>query len=89
MGRSRRPRPRRLAAKLTQLRVALDLTQEQMHARLRAGDAPVYAVGHISEFEHDLREPPLPVLLAYAKLAGISTDVLIDDELDLPSKLPV
>ena len=33
-------------------------------------------------------EPPLPVLLAYAKLAGVSTDVLIDDELDLPAKLP-
>ena len=34
------------------------------------------------------REPLLPVLLAYARLAGVSTDVLIDDELDLPAKLP-
>jgi hypothetical protein len=29
------------------------------------------------------REPPLMVLLAYAKLVGISTDVLIDDKLNL------
>jgi len=30
------------------------------------------------------REPPLPILLRYARLAGISTDVLIDDDLKLP-----
>jgi hypothetical protein len=26
--------------------------------------------------------------LKYARLVGVSTDVLIDDELDLPDKLP-
>jgi hypothetical protein len=25
----------------------------------------------------------------YARLAGVSTDVLIDDEVDLPARLPV
>lgn len=35
-----------------------------------------------------MNEPPLPVLLSYARLVGSSTDVLIDDELDLPGKLP-
>jgi len=33
----------------------------------------------ISQFESGRREPPLMLLLAYAKLAGISTDALIDD----------
>jgi hypothetical protein len=43
---------------------------------------------YISALKLGTREPPLPVLLAYAHLAGISTDVLIDDELDLPEKPP-
>ncbi len=33
------------------------------------------------------RTPPLKVLLNYARVAGISTDVLIDDDLELPKKL--
>ena len=41
----------------------------------------------ISNYGLGTGEPPLPVLLAYARLAGILTDVLIDDELDLPGKL--
>jgi transcriptional regulator with XRE-family HTH domain len=42
----------------------------------------------VSGYELGTREPPLPVLLAYARLAGVWLDVLIDDELDLPEKLP-
>ncbi len=38
----------------------------------------------ISKFERDLREPSLIIILAYARLIGISTDILIDDDLDLP-----
>jgi hypothetical protein len=34
------------------------------------------------------REPSLPTLLKYARSVGISTDVLIDDEIDLPTDLP-
>jgi len=37
----------------------------------------------ISNFEQGKREPPAMLLLAYARLMGISTDVLIDDKLDL------
>ncbi len=42
----------------------------------------------ISEYERGVREPPLPILLRYARLAGVPTEVLIDDELALPDKLP-
>jgi transcriptional regulator with XRE-family HTH domain len=44
--------------------------------------------GQISEFETGKREPSLPLLLRYARVAGVWMDVLVDDELDLPSNLP-
>lgn len=87
MGRSHRPRPARLAAKLRQIRVGLGLTQEQMFERLGETKTALY-IGHISLYEGGQREPPLPVLLRYARVAGVYVDVLIDDELVLPDKLP-
>jgi transcriptional regulator with XRE-family HTH domain len=42
----------------------------------------------ISAYELGTGEPPLPVLLDYARLANVWVDVLIDDELELPARLP-
>jgi transcriptional regulator with XRE-family HTH domain len=42
----------------------------------------------ISEYERGKNEPPLKILLFYARAVNISTDVLIDDEMDLPASLP-
>src|SRR5918912_1240729 len=81
-----RQKPERLAEKLLQIRMALGLSQDGMLERL--GLADEYFRSRISAYELGNREPPLPVLLKYARLVGISTDVLIDDELDLPDKLP-
>jgi transcriptional regulator with XRE-family HTH domain len=86
MGSRRRPQPKRLPAKLLRIRQGLDLTQEQMAGLLETKRSPVYPT-HVSEFERGLREPSLLALLRYARLVGVSTDVLIDDELDLPAKL--
>ena len=86
MGSRRRPQPLRLPAKLLRIRQGLDLTQEQMAGLLDTKRSPVYPT-HVSEFERGLREPSLLALLRYARLVGVSTDVLIDDELDLPAKL--
>jgi transcriptional regulator with XRE-family HTH domain len=86
MGGAARIRPRRLAEKLRQVREALGLSQTEMLKRL--GFDGVIAYHRISNYELGTGEPPLPVLLAYARLSGVSTDVLIDDELDLPAKLP-
>jgi transcriptional regulator with XRE-family HTH domain len=81
MGRGKGLRVRLLGAKLKRIRTALGLTQAEMLNRLAAGDS-VYQ-SHISEYELDKREPPLPVLLKYARLAKLSTDELIDDEIEL------
>jgi transcriptional regulator with XRE-family HTH domain len=87
MGRSNRQKPKRLAQKLHAIRNGLDLTQEQMIERLNCKKIPLYPAS-ISEYEKGRREPPLLVLLQYARIAGVYVDVLIDDDLDLPSKPP-
>jgi transcriptional regulator with XRE-family HTH domain len=85
MGRSRRPQPERLALKLLRIREALDVSQVGMVELLAQ---PKLHPAHVSGYERGEREPPLPVLLRYARLAGVCLDVLVDDELDLPAKLP-
>jgi transcriptional regulator with XRE-family HTH domain len=86
MGRSARPKPQRLPAKLLQIRLALGLSQNEILVRLGLQERLLRAT--VSGYEIGTIEPPLPTLLNYARMAGISTDVLIDDELDLPAKLP-
>lgn len=86
MGRSHRSRPARLGEKLRQIRATLGLTLEQLIQQLNYQSSPIYPT-NISGMERGEREPPLTLLLAYARLVGISTDVLIDDELDLPKAL--
>lgn len=81
-----RQRSERLAEKLLQLRLALGISQTEMLKRLDVEGMIVY--NRISDYELGKREPPLPVLLRYARAAGVCVDVLIDDELDLPAKLP-
>lgn len=87
MGQSPRPRPKRLASKLRQIRQLLDLTQEQLANALGHIESPPQP-GHISEFESGRREPSLLFLLAVSRLSGIPMEVMVDDEEDLPNKLP-
>jgi len=81
---STRLRQERLAEKLLQIRLSLELSQSEMLKRLDAEDLITYH--QISGYETGRREPPLLILLKYARVAGVSTDVLIDDELDLLEK---
>jgi len=86
MGKGIRPKPERLAEKLRQIRLALGLSQTEMLKRLSVEDLISYH--RISDYELGKNEPPLMILLQYARVAGVSTDVLIDDGLHLPAKLP-
>jgi len=86
MGTRARHKPTRLADKLRQIRAAFDLSQNGMIKLMGAEE--MIAQNTISEYELGKREPPLRILLRYAQAAGVCTDVLIDDEQDLPAKLP-
>lgn len=87
MGQQRRPQPERLPEKLLQIRTRLALSQEQMAARLKDVKSPPQP-GMISRYETGQREPSLLALLEYARAANVSVETLIDDELELPDKLP-
>lgn len=87
MGRYSRKKPKRLAKKLLQIRIALDLSQNEMIRRLSLEDEITQS--RISGYELGTREPSLLTLLKYARVVGISTDILIDDKLDLPKRIPV
>jgi transcriptional regulator with XRE-family HTH domain len=86
MGARPRLRQKRLPEKLRAIREALELSQTGMLKRLGAEDLIEY--NRISEFETGKSEPPLAILLLYARAANVWMDVLVDDELDLPAKLP-
>ena len=75
-----RPRPKRLAEKLLQIRNALGLSQSELWRRLGVEDEISFK--RISKFELDQNEPSLLVLLQYARVAGVHVEALIDDELD-------
>jgi len=81
-----RPRPKRLAKKLLQIRNALGLSQPEMLRKLGAEDQIDYTT--ISKYELDKNEPPLEILLQYARAGGVHMEDIVDDELDLPPKLP-
>jgi transcriptional regulator with XRE-family HTH domain len=78
MGKTKRDSPRKLAKKLKNIRLSLSLSQGGMAKRLGLKER-----ASVSGYELGTREPSLPILLKYARLAGVSTDVLIDDKLRL------
>ncbi len=72
--------PKRLAEKLKQIRIESNLSQTEILQKV--GFSEVLFQGNISQYELGKREPPLPVLLAYARLGKVSVESLIDDEPD-------
>lgn len=84
MGHSR-PRPKLLANKLLQIRLSLGVSQGELVRRLGVQTLVDYT--NISKYELDKNEPPLAILLAYGRLAGIPVEQIIDDDLALPETL--
>jgi transcriptional regulator with XRE-family HTH domain len=87
--RRQRRRPTRLPEKLLGIREKLGLSQGGMSRLLGGEETREY----VSKYERGLLEPPLDLLLAYARLisktgGGEFLEVLIDDSLDLPDCVP-
>ena len=86
MGKHPRRRQERLAEKLLNIRLALGLSQNEMLSQLSIDESLNRT--SISNYELGDREPPLYILLGYARAANLYVDALIDDDLDLPERLP-
>jgi transcriptional regulator with XRE-family HTH domain len=89
--RSKRKRPSRLAEKLVLIRVKLGMSQGGLIRHLGLEEA--LERDYISKFERGILEPTLDVLLAYARATSITgrgefLEALIDDKMDLPTKIP-
>ncbi|MCA1849588.1 MAG: helix-turn-helix domain-containing protein [Acidobacteria bacterium] len=87
----KRKKPARLAEKLLTIRQQLGLSQGGLIRHLGLEDE--LERDYVSKFERGILEPTLNVLLAYAR--AISTtgrgellEAIIDDEMDLPEKMP-
>jgi transcriptional regulator with XRE-family HTH domain len=78
--------PKRLGAKLRQIRIGLGLTQEAMLKLLEL--PPVITQSTLSAYERNAKLPPYFVLARYGDVANVWIDVLVRDSLDLPEKIP-
>lgn len=86
MGTRSRHKPECLAEKLLQIRTALGLSQNEMIRRM--GVEELIAQNTISEYELGKREPPLIILLQYARVANVFMEALADDAVSLPDEIP-
>lgn len=75
--------PKRLGEKLRKIRESFGDSQAAFLERLGKPESILQT--SISSYEGGRREPPLLILLKYARLADVSVDVLIDDIIDLPN----
>ena len=67
----RRAMRKKLDKKLLQIRESLGMSQREIVKALNYEDTPLRA-SQISQYETGQREPTMMLVLAYAKLAGIS-----------------
>ena len=86
MGLASRRRPQKLADKLKQVRISLNLSQTEMVKKL--GLEHEMERERISKYERGILEPPLHVLYEYSKIANVYMEIFVNDEIDLPSTIP-
>ena len=80
MGRVRRNKQVLLSHKLLAIRKRLRMSQTEM---ARALELKVH-YSAVSNFELGTREPDLLIVLRYARLAGITMEMIVDDQINLP-----
>ena len=80
MARYRRKSPKKLGAKMREIRKRLGMTQEELAKHLGIDS------GAISRFENGKRDPSLLEILEFSYISGVGIDVLIDDKKSLTKK---
>lgn len=80
MGSAGRKRPKQLGRKLKAIRDRFNYSFAEMAEQLSDQDVLVLRTD-VSRFEKGEREPNLIILLRYARLAGTTMEVLVDDKL--------
>jgi transcriptional regulator with XRE-family HTH domain len=75
--------PKKLGRKMRQIREQLGMSQREIVTALNYKDTPLRA-SQISQYENGQREPTMMLVLAYARLAKVSVESLIDDKMKLP-----
>jgi transcriptional regulator with XRE-family HTH domain len=79
----RRSRPKRLAEKLLQIREALGLSQREMAERLGERVGVKITSRNVSKYEREKSVPFIEVVLDYSRLANVTMNQIVDDDLDL------
>jgi len=74
--------PKKLGKKLLQIRLSLGLSQRQIVDALNYKATPLRA-SQISQYEQGQREPTMMLVLAYARLANVPMEALVDDKIKL------
>lgn len=78
----RRAMPKKLGKKLLQIRENLGMSQREIVKALNYKDTPLRA-SQISQYETGQREPTMMLVLAYARLANVPMECLVDDKMKL------
>lgn len=86
MGLASRRRPAKLAAKLKQVRISLNLSQTEMVKKLGLEDEMERE--RISKYERGILEPPLYVLYEYSKISNCYMEIFVNDDVNLPDIIP-
>lgn len=80
---NRRAMPKKLGKKLRQIRESLGMSQREIVTALNYKDTPLRA-SQISQYENSQREPTMMLVLAYARLAKVPMERLVDDKMKMP-----
>jgi transcriptional regulator with XRE-family HTH domain len=78
----RRAMPKKLGKKMKQIRERLGMSQREIVKALNYRDTPLRA-SQISQYESGQREPTMMLVLAYARLAKVPMEILVDDKMRL------
>jgi len=76
-------RPKRLAEKLVTIREVLGLSQREISEQLGKRTGFKIPYKNISMYERDKRIPAMEIALAYARVANLTFEQIVDDEMEL------